>query len=80
MNGKMLSAVGNRYKYVVAELPPISGNGCLLSYARYGMCVPKTPYSANFLHSLCEELFLMRRSTKISIGVTTVVIVVAAVI
>ena len=28
MNGKMLSAVGNRYKYVVAELPPISGNGC----------------------------------------------------
>lgn len=39
MNGKMLSAVGNRYKYVVAELPPISGNGCLLSYARYGMCV-----------------------------------------
>lgn len=48
MNGKMLSAVGNRYKYVVAELSPISGNGCLLSYARYGMCVPKTPYSANF--------------------------------
>lgn len=48
MNGKMLSAVGNRYKYVVAELPPISGNGCLLSYARYGMCVLKTPYSANF--------------------------------
>lgn len=79
MNGKMLSAVGNRYKYVVAELPPISGNGCLLSYARYGMCVPKTPYSANF-DIACEELFLMRRSTKISIGVTTVVIVVAAVI
>ena len=49
MNGKMLSAVGNRYKYVVAELPPISGNGCLLSYARYGvMRVRKTPYSANF--------------------------------
>ena len=48
MNGKMLSAVGNRYKYVVAELPPISGNGRLLSYARYGMCMPRTSYSANF--------------------------------
>ena len=48
MNGKMLSAVGNRYKYVVAELPPISGNVCLLSFALYVMCVPKSPYSANF--------------------------------